>query len=507
MIPDFIDRKHGRKPVRYLLPEIEPLLKETYGVIVYQEQVMQIANLVAGYSLGEADLLRRAMGKKKPEEMAEQRAKFLGGARERGFPETETSKLFDLMEQFAGYGFNKSHSAAYGFLAYITAFLKTHHTVEFMAALLTAELRNADKVRLYLNECRDMGIRILPPDIDASFWDFTPAGDKEIRFGLGAIKNVGKAAVESVIEVRQQLDAGFGSLFDFCKAVDWSKINKRMAESAIKAGAMDGLGGHRAQMLAGLDSVIESSQRAQRDEELGQESLFGGPAVSDESDLVRLPDVEEWPASERLAHEKEMLGFYVTGHPLDSFEDAVEEVGTQTTTSLDKLDNGRSVSICGMLHSVQRRRNREGRPWASAVLEDRDGSVELLVFANQFEQVEERLVQDQPVLVTGAVRAEDEAGRRISVEDVTLLKDARVVQPDQASLTLILNGDSEISSVASRLRELVEGYPGQTNLSIRLERPRQYLVVFDIDARVNLNRKFRQQVAGLCGKDALELRG
>ena len=507
MIPDFIDRKHGRKPVKYLLPEIEPLLKETYGVIVYQEQVMQIANLVAGYSLGEADLLRRAMGKKKPEEMAEQRAKFLGGARERGFPETETSKLFDLMEQFAGYGFNKSHSAAYGFLAYITAFLKTHHTVEFMAALLTAELRNADKVRLYLNECRDMGIRILPPDIDASFWDFTPAGDKEIRFGLGAIKNVGKAAVESVIEVRQQLDAGFGSLFDFCKAVDWSKINKRMAESAIKAGAMDGLGGHRAQMLAGLDSVIESSQRAQRDEELGQESLFGGPAVSDESDLVRLPDVEEWPASERLAHEKEMLGFYVTGHPLDSFEDAVEEVGTQTTTSLDKLDNGRSVSICGMLHSVQRRRNREGRAWASAVLEDRDGSVELLVFANQFEQVEERLVQDQPVLVTGAVRAEDEAGRRISVEDVTLLKDARVVQPDQASLTLILNGDSEISSVASRLSELVEGYPGRTNLSIRLERPRQYLVVFDIDARVNLNRKFRQQVAGLCGKDALELRG
>ena len=507
MIPDFIDRKHGRKPVSYLLPEIEPLLNETYGVIVYQEQVMQIANVVAGYSLGEADLLRRAMGKKKPEVMAEHRAKFLGGASERGFPEAVSSKLFDLMEQFAGYGFNKSHSAAYGFLAYITAYLKAHHTVEFMAALLTAELHNADKVRLYLNECRDMGIGILPSDIGASYWDFTPAGDKEIRFGLGAIKNVGKGAVESVIDVRQSLDGGFESLFDFCKAVDWSKINKRMVESAIKAGAMDSLGGHRAQMLAGLDSMIESGQRARRDEELGQGSLFGGAAAGDEGKLASLPDVEEWSATERLACEKEMLGFYVTGHPLDSFEEAVEEVGTHTTTSLDKVDNGRAVSICGMLHSVQRRRNKEGRPWASAVLEDRGGSVELLVFANQFEAVEERLVQDQPVLVTGSVRAEDNSGRRVSVEQVTLLKNARAPQHEHAFVSLTLGGDNEVGSVASRLRELVDGYPGQTNLSLRLERPRQYLVVLDIDARVNPNRQFRKQLEGLCGRDALEFRG
>ena len=507
MIPDFIDRKHGRKPVSYLLPEVEPLLKETYGVIVYQEQVMQIANVVAGYSLGEADLLRRAMGKKKAEVMAEHRAKFLGGASERGFPEAVSSTLFDLMEQFAGYGFNKSHSAAYGFLAYITAYLKTHHTVEFMAALLTAELHNADKVRLYLNECRDMGIRILPPDIGASFWDFTPAGDKEIRFGLGAIKNVGKGAVESVIEVRQGRDGGFESLFDFCKAVDWSKINKRMVESAIKAGAMDSLGGHRAQMLAGLDTMIESGQRARRDEELGQGSLFGGAAAGDEGKLASLPDVEEWSAMERLACEKEMLGFYVTGHPLDSFEEAVEEVGTHTTTSLDKVDNGHPVSVCGVLHSVQHRRNKEGRPWASAVLEDRDGSVELLVFANQFAAVEERLVQDQPVLVTGSVRAEDNSGRRVSVQEVTLLKNARAPQPEHAYVSLTLRSDDEVGSVASRLRELVDGHPGQTNLSLRLERPRQYVVVLDIDARVNPSRKFRKQVEGLCGQDALEFRG
>ena len=507
MIPDFIDRKHGRKPVKYLLPEIEPLLRETYGVIVYQEQVMQIANLVAGYSLGEADLLRRAMGKKKAREMAEHRARFLSGASGRGFPEAAASKLFDLMEQFAGYGFNKSHSAAYGFLAYVTAYLKAHHTVEFMAALLTAELRNADKVRLYLNECRDMGIRILPPDIGVSFWDFTPAGDKEIRFGLGAIKNVGKAAVESVIQVRQGRNGGFESLFEFCKQVDWGKINKRMVESAVKAGAMDGLGGHRAQMLAGLDAVIDSGQQALRDEEAGQESLFGAPAASGESDLVRLPDVEEWAALERLSHEKEMLGFYVTGHPLDSFEELVEEVGTHSTASLETTDNGQTVSICGMLHGVQQRRNKEGRAWASAVLEDRQGSVELLVFANQFERVEERLVQDQPVLVSGVARAEDEAGRRLSVEDITLLKDARAPQPEQAYLTLKLNGASEIDSVAGRLRDLVDGYPGQTNLRIRLERPRQYVVVFDVDAMVNPSPGFRAEVKEICGRDALELLG
>ena len=307
--------------------------------------------------------------------------------------------------------------------------------------------------------------------------------------------------------MRQSRDGGFESLFEFCKAVDWSKINKRMVESAIKAGAMDRLGGHRAQMLAGLDSMIESGQRARRDEELGQGSLFGGAAAGDEGKLASLPDVEEWSATERLACEKEMLGFYVTGHPLDSFEEAVEEVGTHTTTSLDKVDNGRPVSVCGVLHSVQRRRNKEGRPWASAVLEDRDGSVELLVFANQFEGVEERLAQDQPVLVTGSVRAEDDAGRRVSVEEVTLLKNARAPQPEHAYVSLTLRSDDEVGSVASRLRELVDGHPGQTNLSLRLERPRQYAVVLDIDARVNPSRKFRKQVEGLCGQDALEFRG
>ncbi len=505
MIPDFIDRKHGRKPVKYVLPEIEPLLKETYGVIVYQEQVMQIANLVAGYSLGEADLLRRAMGKKKPEEMAVQRVRFQRGASERGFPASAASRLFDLMEQFAGYGFNKSHSAAYGYLAYVTAYLKTHYTVEFMSALLTAELHNADKVRLYLNECRDMGIEVLAPDIAASHWDFTPSGDRSIRFGLGAIKNVGKSAVESIIQARQARADGFRSLFDFCENVDWSKLNKRMVDSAIKAGALDSLGGNRAQLSDALDSAIEAGQRAHRDRETGQTGLFGG-SDPDSAELARsLPKLEEWDELDKLAKEKEMLGFYVTGHPLDSYEQTIEEFDAVESIALGDCENGAEVSLCGILHTIQRRKNREGRPWASAILEDRKGSVELLIFANQFEQLQDQLIVDRPVLIKGAVRAEAEVNPKVSVAEMTALENARLPEPNQISLTVTLNGGTEVGSVAQRLAELVHASPGETDVRLRLRKPRDFLLIYELAERVRANRRFCQRVEEICGQGTVEV--
>ena len=506
MIPDFIDRKHGRKPVRYLLPEIEPLLKETYGVIVYQEQVMQIANLVAGYSLGEADLLRRAMGKKKPEEMAVQRDRFLSGARDRGFPEAACARLFALMEQFAGYGFNKSHSAAYGFIAYVTAYLKTHYTVEFMSALLTAELNSADKVWLYLNECREMGIEILAPDITTSFWDFTPSGDRAIRFGLGAIKNVGRGAVDSIVQARERRRDGFDTLFEFCEGVDWGKLNKRMLESAIKAGALDGLEGNRAQLTAVLDAAVESGQRAHRDRETGQRDLFGGWAAASVPGAVSLPELEEWAELERLAKEKEMLGFYVTGHPLDAYADMIEELDATPSSALSELRNNDEVSLCGILHSILRRRNREGRAWATAVLEDRQGTVELLVFANQFDQVLGELVVDRPVFVKGTVRAEDdEASRKVSVAEMTALENARLPQPVLVSLTLALDGGEQAGSRAQRLLDLVRAHPGETEVRLRLNRPGDFLVIYDIEARVKVNREFRRKAEEICGRGSLEL--
>src|ERR1039458_1999952 len=281
MVDDFIERKWGRRAVQYDLPDLKELLEETYGVIVYQEQVMQISNRLAGYSLGEADVLRRAMGKKNAEEMAKQRAHFIQGATARGLPQRKVEKIFDLMEQFAGYGFNKSHSAAYAYLAFVTGYLKAHYPVDFMAALLTSETGNTAKVVKYINECREMGITILPPDVNHSDWSFTPDG-QAIRFGLGAVKNLGQSAVEAIGRAREELKS-FRSLHQFCEKVDMGAVNRRMIESLIRAGAMDSLEGTRSQKFAVVESAMEGGARAWRDRESGQVGLFGEMLAADEN--------------------------------------------------------------------------------------------------------------------------------------------------------------------------------------------------------------------------------
>ena len=314
MIDDFIDRKHGRKKIEYELPELKEVLEETLGVIVYQEQVMQIANKLAGYSLGEADLLRRAMGKKKPEEMAQQRERFVEGAAQRNYPSKKIEKIFDLMAQFAGYGFNKSHSAAYALLAYQTAYLKTHYPVEFMAALLTSVTGNTDDVVKYINECREMGIAVEPPDINVSDANFTPH-DQAIRFGLAAVKNVGHNAIESIVAGRKKLGR-YRDIFEFAESVDLRLLNKRVLESLIKSGAMDSMG-RRAQLMAVIDRAIERAQKTQRDAESGQHGLFGVFEQDDVPAHEQLPNVPDWDEHQRLAAEKEILGFFITGHPLE----------------------------------------------------------------------------------------------------------------------------------------------------------------------------------------------
>ncbi|MCB1020641.1 MAG: DNA polymerase III subunit alpha, partial [Acidobacteria bacterium] len=506
MVTDFIERKHGRKPVTYIFPQLKQILEETYGVILYQEQVMQIANLVAGYSLGEADMLRRAMGKKKIEIMNEQRAKFMGGAAERNYDKKKAEKLFDLMEQFAGYGFNKSHSAAYGFVAYCTAYLKAHYPVYFMAALLSSEAGNTDKVVRYINECRDMNIEVLPPDVNSSYWDFTPSGEA-IRFGLGAIKNVGRGAVEAVIEARERLGRGFKSLFEFCEEVDWQKINKRMLESAIKAGALDSLGGHRAQLTAGLDSAIETGQKQARDRAIGQGGLFAAmPEEDDEAPEARLPSVPPMDKKMMLAGEKEMLGFYVTGHPLEEYRDKVSELSTADSATLADKEPNASVAMCGILTAIQRKRNREGRPWAAAVLEDLKGSTELLVFANQYEQLGADLVPDAPVLLRGQVRVDESSPPKISVQEIVSLDNARVKLPLQISVTVRLqNGSGEAGDVAQKLRELFQRKPGDTDVRLRLLRKKDFLVSYDLADRVRADREFRAAAEQICGKGSVEI--
>ncbi|HZT33286.1 MAG TPA: DNA polymerase III subunit alpha [Bryobacteraceae bacterium] len=502
MIDDFIDRKQGKKAVAYDLPELKEILEETYGVIVYQEQVMQISNRLAGYSLGDADLLRRAMGKKKPEEMAAQRQRFLQGALARGFPQKKIEKIFDLMEQFAGYGFNKSHSAAYAYLAYVTAYLKAHYPVDFMAALLTSETGNTTKVVKYINECREMGITVLPPEVNASDWNFTPDGNG-IRFGLGAVKNLGPSAVEAIRAARQEVGR-FRSLYQFCEKVDPASINRRMIESLIRAGAMDSFVGNRAQLFAAVESAMEAGQRVWRDRLNGQAGLFGEIIAEHEEPEKPLPDLPDLTGKEKLLGEKEMLGFYVTGHPLDQYEDKVRELATHDTSNLEGLPKSAEVALCGVLTGIQKRRNREQKPWASMSIEDRNGSVEAMVFTTNYERLASTLVEDQAVLVRGLVLPEESAPPKISVQDVVPLDVARVPLPTLISIKVWL-GRNGVTDKAAALHDVFQRKPGDTQVRLRLEMSRDFSVILDVPDKVRPDKDFRTAVERICGADCVEV--
>jgi len=502
MIDDFIERKWGRRAVQYDLPELKELLEETYGVIVYQEQVMQISNRLAGYSLGDADLLRRAMGKKKLEEMVKQRERFVKGALERGFPQKKIEKIFDFMEQFAGYGFNKSHSAAYAYLAYVTAYLKAHYPVDFLAALLTSETGNTAKVVKYINECREMGIQILPPDVNASEWSFTPDSEKAIRFGLGAVKNVGQSAVEAIARARHE-GGRFRSLDEFCERVDSGAVNRRMMESLIKAGAMDTLEGTRSQKMAVIERAMESGQRAWRDRENGQEGLFGESHDHEEKHAAPLPTVPDWSDKEKLTGEKEMLGFWVTGHPLDRYAEKVADLATHDSSTLEGLGKGAEVTLCGVFTGIARKRNREGKPWAALSIEDRSGSVEAMVFAASYERLASQVVEDCAVLVRGLVLPEENAPPKISIQDIVALDNARVDLPAVISIRVWLGRNGK-SDKAQALEELFRRKPGQTQVRLRLELPREFSVLLDVPTKVKPDKEFRAQVEEICGPESIE---
>jgi len=403
---EFIDRKHGRAPVSYLHPELEPVLRSTYGVILYQEQVMQIAQVLAGYTLGEADLLRRAMGKKKPEEMAKQRAVFVAGARTRGVEETAASHIFDLMEKFAGYGFNKSHSAAYALIAYQTAWLKAHYAAEFMAAVLSADLDNTGKVVTLIDECRDMGLEVLLPSANRCAYAFTAEGSRTIRYGLGAIKGVGQSAIEAIVAER---DAGgpFSDLFEFCRRADLRKVNRRAIEALIRSGALDELAPSRAGMMASLTHAMQAAEQYTRDRSSGQSDLFGGAAPAVASEL-RLVEVDEWSESERLAGEKDTLGLYLTGHPIESYEKELAQFIDARLVDL-RPNPGRRVVVAGLVVSLRTLSSRMGR-MAVAMLDDRSARIEAVVYSDLYQQARELLVKDRLLIVEGEVTPDEVTG-------------------------------------------------------------------------------------------------
>ena len=502
MIDDFIDGKHGRKKVTYDFPELQEVLEETYGVIVYQEQVMQISNRLAGYSLGDADILRRAMGKKKAEEMAAQRARFLQGAKQKGLPQKKVEKVFDLMEKFAGYGFPKAHSAAYAYLAYVTAYLKANYPLEFLSALLTSEMGNTDKVVKYINECREMGIAVLPPDVSSSGKDFTPDG-QAIRMGLCAIRNVGAAAADSIIEARKT-GGPFQNLYDLCERVDLTSVNRRILENLIKCGAMNSMAGNRAQLTAMLDSAMESGQRAWKDRASGQAGLFGIVADQPAHEEHPLPLLSDWTPQQKLANEKEVIGIYVTGHPLDSYSDKVAELSTHATETLEGLERGAEVAICGILTGIQRKRNREGKLWAAMHLEDRTGSVEAMVFTTQYDRLLAALVEDQAVLVRGLVLPEDNGPPKISVQEIVPLEVARLNLPTLISIRIPVGVNGSIDK-AEALNQLFARKRGETEVRLRLEKPRDFSVILDVTLKVRPDKEFWAEVERICGPESVEI--
>jgi DNA polymerase III subunit alpha len=498
MIDDFIKRKHGVKKIEYELPELKSVLQETYGVIVYQEQVMQIANIIAGYSLGEADLLRRAMGKKKPEEMAAQREKFVSGARVKGFKDDKKiTRIFDLMEQFAGYGFNKSHSAAYAVLAYRTAYLKARHPQFFMAALLTSERSNQDKVVKYINECRDMGIAILPPDINSSDVNFTPT-QKGIRFGLAAIKNVGETAITSMVASKP-----FKSLFDFSERVDLRTVNKRVVESLIKAGAFDSIDQDRALLYANTDRAMDWGQRKQREKEIGQGGLFGmtfGGGDAPES----LDPADPWPEGLKLKHEKETLGFYITGHPLRKYAHEVKTYGNATTGVLSEKPSGFEIAIGGLVSALRVMRTKKGDLMGVVLLEDWEGVVEVLVFPETFAKVQNLLDIDAPIFVKGKLD-NDESTIKILATDVYPID--RIKEILSRTVTIRINSNLAPQDIAERLQPIIDEKRGTAEIIFELEFPGRFTALVRPNPYVKIapDREFVESVERICGRDTVRL--
>jgi len=482
MVDDYVECKHGRKTVTYLVPELEPILNQTYGVILYQEQVMQIAQDVAKFSMPEADVLRKAMGKKIAEEMASQLNRFVDGAVENGIPRNKAVELFGLIDKFSGYGFNKSHSAAYALIAFQTAYLKAHFPVEYMAAVLSSEMGSSENVVKYIAECRNQSISVLPPDINESDRGFTVSGDK-IRFGLAGIKNVGDAAIESVIETRQK--GKFSSIFEFCQRVDIRKVNKRVLESLIQSGAFDSTGNNRSQMMACVENALEYGQKIQKEASDSQMSLFGDIAGSVHLNPPVMPDVPEWDEKQKLNLEKEAIGFYITGHPLDAYQDILDKFSNAHTIELieESFQDGKIVRMGGIIRGLKTIVTKRGELMAFMEVEDLHGSVEVVVFPKNYAQVSHFLIVDAPVFVQGEVQ-KNEKSVKILAENIVPIASAESFWT--ASVHITMDAGRTDIRIMKQLLELLETYPGLCKCFFHIIIPEKTETIVELPPQINL---------------------
>jgi DNA polymerase-3 subunit alpha len=491
MVEEFIKRKHGKESIRYEVKELEEILNDTYGVIVYQEQVMRIASTLSNFGLEDADILRRAMSKKDPREMEMQKEKFLEGARKNRILRNKAEKIFDLMAKFAEYGFNKSHSAAYALLAYETAYLKAHYPIEFMAASLTSEVQNPDKIVKYIAECRDMGIEILPPDLDESQKSFAVVGN-QIRFGLAAVKNVGDAAIDAILAEREG-QGKFASLADFCRRVDLRKVNRRVIESLIKCGAFDFSKATRSQMLSRLDELLEQSQSDQKKRGEPQLSMWSTAETRQEDSY---PDIEEFPEKQLIALEKETMGFYISRHPLARLQEEIKRVTNEDTSTLARRKNGGEIKVCGLVSELKEIVTKKGDRMAFLTLEDMKGFVEVILFPEVFRAALPVLNGGDPILVRGTV---DPSEDHVKIKATEVQPLSEIPLPSQKNLRLKIPLASLMPSQLEGLKEILADHRGHTRVLLHLINGKQQETIIALSDQyaVDPSPRFQDQVRNL----------
>jgi len=500
MVDDFINRKHGRAQVDYPHPALEPILRPTYGIVVYQEQVLQIAQVLAGYTLGGADLLRRAMGKKKPEEMAKQRAIFIEGSKKNGVAEKVAAHIFDLMEKFAGYGFNKSHAAAYALVSYQTAWLKAHYPSEFMAAVLSSDMDHTDKVVSFLEECRLLKLTVLPPDVNRSQYKFTVNDQSEIVYGLGAVKGAGEAAIELIVEERTK-QGPYKDLFDFCHRIDTRKVNRRVLEALIYSGSFDSLGINRASLMASLEVALQTAEQHSEAHDSGQHDMFGMAAVPQQPKAV---DVVEWTAEKRLQGEKEVLGFYLTGHPLQKYEMELSQFVTGKLAQINHNQN-QSVTIAGWVVAVRTLFTKRGDRMAVVMLEDQTGRLELTVFSDVYTEYRELLTKDRLLIVEGEVSLDEFTGNsRVLAKKILDITQAR----EKHARCVVLKLTENITPIfIDQLRQAITPYrPGSCPILVEYNRSdSQAQLALGPEWRVKPSDELLKAAQQLLGKDAVQM--
>ena len=510
MVDDFIARKQGKTEVKYELASLAPILSDTYGVIAYQEQVMRIAAVLAGFTMGQSDVLRKAMGKKDPKVMAKQREAFMEGTKAKGVNEKKAAKIFDLMEYFAGYGFNKSHSTTYALLAYQTAYLKANYPWHFMAALLTIEAANTDKLAMYLGECRDLGIPIRPPDVNSSELAFTVVKEG-VRFGLGAVKNVGHGAIESILTVRKQLGR-IDSLHTLCEYADLRLVNKRVLESLVKAGALDSIPcgdnlsvrGRRACLFAAVDKCIEHGGRHQRDRDKGQSHLFGGATEDGSAQPVPLAEAPSWTEAQQLAYEKEALGFYMSGHPLERHAEDLKLFGARRLAELTSSEA--DVWVGGIVSGLRPLKTKKGDRMAVFMLEDIAGSLEVVVFPETFSKHGSMIEADAMLLVRGKFEKDDESARIVATE---LLPISALRERTTREVIIHLHNDQQGRTTFEQLAELLARHRGDRRVLLELDVKAQdtsLRVRSEVAQRVKPTERLVNELEQLCGSGSVELR-